>query len=165
MARGRGGGGLILSAMWHVQREIDSRYLQKAPNRTSYSWSSAVAAKRDRGAGLMATVANSIIKLKRSLSWRLQSGRTPLYIAARGSFTAIVDMIIKTARLDYPTPVGTHIRQWLQEFRLTSIAIPFTSRLVDAAFDPRLIPARGLSVFLTAFTNLEFSTMLKKHGI
>lgn len=35
-----------------------------------------------------------------------QSGRTPLYIAARGSFTAIVDMIIKTARLDYPTPVG-----------------------------------------------------------
>ncbi|OAD61080.1 Ankyrin repeat and death domain-containing protein 1A [Eufriesea mexicana] len=33
-----------------------------------------------------------------------QSGRRPLYIAARGSFTAIVDMIIKTARLDYPTP-------------------------------------------------------------
>ncbi|XP_046401175.1 ankyrin repeat and death domain-containing protein 1A-like isoform X2 [Ischnura elegans] len=29
-------------------------------------------------------------------------GKTPLYIAARGSFTAIVDMIIKTARLDYP---------------------------------------------------------------
>jgi len=28
-----------------------------------------------------------------------------LYIAARGSFTAIVDMIIKTARLDYPAPV------------------------------------------------------------
>jgi len=41
-----------------------------------------------------------------SLSRRLQSGRTPLYIAARGSFTAIVDMIIKTARLDYPIPVG-----------------------------------------------------------
>lgn len=36
-----------------------------------------------------------------------QSGRTPLYIAARGSFTAIVDMIIKTARLDYPTPVSS----------------------------------------------------------
>lgn len=33
---------------------------------------------------------------------REQGGRTPLYIAARGSFTAIVDMIIKTARLDYP---------------------------------------------------------------
>ncbi|KAG8223082.1 hypothetical protein J437_LFUL002030 [Ladona fulva] len=32
----------------------------------------------------------------------LQGGKTPLYIAARGSFTAIVDMIIKTARLDYP---------------------------------------------------------------
>lgn len=32
-----------------------------------------------------------------------QGGRTPLYIAARGSFTTIVDMIIKTARLDYPT--------------------------------------------------------------
>jgi hypothetical protein len=42
-----------------------------------------------------------------SLSRHLQSGRTPLYIAARGSFTAIVDMIIKTARLDYPIPVGT----------------------------------------------------------
>ncbi|KAF0685235.1 Uncharacterized protein FWK35_00037574, partial [Aphis craccivora] len=28
-------------------------------------------------------------------------GKTPLYIAARGSFTAIVDMIIKTARLEY----------------------------------------------------------------
>lgn len=35
----------------------------------------------------------------------LQGGKTPLYIAARGSFTAIVDMIIKTARLDYPAPV------------------------------------------------------------
>ncbi|XP_076388741.1 uncharacterized protein LOC100882118 isoform X2 [Megachile rotundata] len=43
-------------------------------------------------------------KLKQSCSKCSQSGRTPLYIAARGSFTAIVDMIIKTARLDYPTP-------------------------------------------------------------
>ncbi|KZC10409.1 Ankyrin repeat and death domain-containing protein 1A, partial [Dufourea novaeangliae] len=49
--------------------------------------------------------------IKRNQSRRLfvpymftQSGRTPLYIAARGSFTAIVDMIIKTARLDYPAP-------------------------------------------------------------
>nr|XP_012142859.1 PREDICTED: ankyrin repeat and death domain-containing protein 1A-like isoform X4 [Megachile rotundata] len=39
-----------------------------------------------------------------NIEQREQSGRTPLYIAARGSFTAIVDMIIKTARLDYPTP-------------------------------------------------------------
>lgn len=38
---------------------------------------------------------------------REQGGRTPLYIAARGSFTAIVDMIIKTARLDYPGHVRT----------------------------------------------------------
>jgi ankyrin repeat protein len=38
---------------------------------------------------------------------REQGGRTPLYIAARGSFTAIVDMIIKTARLDYPAHVST----------------------------------------------------------
>lgn len=37
---------------------------------------------------------------------REQGGRTPLYIAARGSFTAIVDMIIKTARLDYPAHVS-----------------------------------------------------------
>ncbi|PBC28819.1 Ankyrin repeat and death domain-containing protein [Apis cerana cerana] len=44
------------------------------------------------------------LELKRSLSGCSQSGKTPLYIAARGSFTAIVDMIIKTARLDYPTP-------------------------------------------------------------
>ncbi|GLH07996.1 Tankyrase-like Protein [Gryllus bimaculatus] len=35
-----------------------------------------------------------------------QGGKTPLYIAARGSFTAIVDMIIRTARLDYPQPDG-----------------------------------------------------------
>ncbi|XP_078053518.1 uncharacterized protein LOC144478972 isoform X1 [Augochlora pura] len=39
-----------------------------------------------------------------NIEQREQSGRTPLYIAARGSFTAIVDMIIKTARLDYPAP-------------------------------------------------------------
>ncbi|XP_026465018.1 ankyrin repeat and death domain-containing protein 1A-like [Ctenocephalides felis] len=29
--------------------------------------------------------------------------RSPMFLAARGSFTAIVDMIIQTARLDYPT--------------------------------------------------------------
>lgn len=40
-----------------------------------------------------------------NIEQREQGGRTPLYIAARGSFTAIVDMIIKTARLDYPTQV------------------------------------------------------------
>jgi len=34
-----------------------------------------------------------------------QGGKTPLYIAARGSFTAIVDMIIKTARLEYTPKV------------------------------------------------------------
>ncbi|CAD1477800.1 unnamed protein product, partial [Heterotrigona itama] len=44
-------------------------------------------------------------RLSRPLVWICsQGGKTPLYIAARGSFTAIVDMIIKTARLDYPTP-------------------------------------------------------------
>ncbi|CAK9827321.1 Ankyrin repeat and death domain-containing protein 1A [Anthophora retusa] len=47
---------------------------------------------------------NSPNKVKAKLPGCSQSGRTPLYIAARGSFTAIVDMIIKTARLDYPTP-------------------------------------------------------------
>lgn len=31
--------------------------------------------------------------------------RSPMFLAARGSFTAIVDMIIQTARLDYPTKV------------------------------------------------------------
>lgn len=35
----------------------------------------------------------------------MQGGKTPLYIAARGSFTAIVDMIIKTARLEYTPKV------------------------------------------------------------
>lgn len=35
----------------------------------------------------------------------IQGGKTPLYIAARGSFTAIVDMIIKTARLEYTPKV------------------------------------------------------------
>ncbi|KOX69279.1 Ankyrin repeat and death domain-containing protein 1A [Melipona quadrifasciata] len=43
-------------------------------------------------------------QVKTKLSRCSQGGKTPLYIAARGSFTAIVDMIIKTARLDYPTP-------------------------------------------------------------
>lgn len=41
-----------------------------------------------------------------NIEQREQGGRTPLYIAARGSFTAIVDMIIKTARLDYPSHVS-----------------------------------------------------------
>jgi len=36
----------------------------------------------------------------------IQGGKTPLYIAARGSFTAIVDMIIKTARLEYTPKVN-----------------------------------------------------------
>lgn len=49
---------------------------------------------------------NKVNKVKTKLPGCSQSGRTPLYIAARGSFTAIVDMIIKIARLDYPTPVG-----------------------------------------------------------
>lgn len=39
----------------------------------------------------------------------IQGGKTPLYIAARGSFTAIVDMIIKTARLEYKPKVGAWI--------------------------------------------------------
>lgn len=42
-----------------------------------------------------------------NIEQREQGGRTPLYIAARGSFTAIVDMIIKTARLDYPIQVSS----------------------------------------------------------
>ncbi|KOC66568.1 Ankyrin repeat and death domain-containing protein 1A [Habropoda laboriosa] len=61
------------------------------------------------------------------------SGRTPLYIAARGSFTAIVDMIIKTARLDYPTPEDSTFdkeirdltparRRWREGFRGESIS-------------------------------------------
>lgn len=41
-----------------------------------------------------------------NIEQREQSGKTPLYVAARGSFTAIVDMIIKTARLDYPEQVS-----------------------------------------------------------
>lgn len=41
-----------------------------------------------------------------NIEQREQSGKTPLYVAARGSFTAIVDMIIKTARLDYPAHVS-----------------------------------------------------------
>lgn len=46
-----------------------------------------------------------------NIEQREQGGRTPLYIAARGSFTAIVDMIIKTARLDYPPHVSLVIRK------------------------------------------------------
>ncbi|XP_065215525.1 ankyrin repeat and death domain-containing protein 1A-like isoform X3 [Planococcus citri] len=38
-----------------------------------------------------------------NIQQREQGGKTPLYIAARGSFTAIVDMIIRTARLEYPS--------------------------------------------------------------
>lgn len=45
-----------------------------------------------------------------NIEQREQGGRTPLYIAARGSFTAIVDMIIKTARLDYPAHVSFRAR-------------------------------------------------------
>lgn len=41
-----------------------------------------------------------------NLEQRERGGKTPLYVAALGSFTAIVDMIIKTARLDFPTQVG-----------------------------------------------------------
>lgn len=40
-----------------------------------------------------------------NIDQREQGGKTPLYIAAMGSFTAIVDMIIKTARLDDPSEV------------------------------------------------------------
>lgn len=36
-------------------------------------------------------------------------GGSPLLAAARGSFTAIVDMIIKTARLDYTPDVRLNI--------------------------------------------------------
>lgn len=43
-----------------------------------------------------------------NIEQREQGGKTPLYIAARGSFTAIVDMIIKTARLDYPAQVKNY---------------------------------------------------------
>jgi hypothetical protein len=36
----------------------------------------------------------------------IKEGKTPLNIAARGSFTGIVDMIIQTARLEYPKTVS-----------------------------------------------------------
>ncbi|XP_029036122.1 uncharacterized protein LOC117603560 isoform X2 [Osmia lignaria lignaria] len=50
-----------------------------------------------------------------NIEQREQSGRTPLYIAARGSFTAIVDMIIKTARLDYPTPEDSTVEKEIRD--------------------------------------------------
>jgi len=74
-----------------VPREINSRYLQKASNRTLFLIQRA------------AVNVTGIDGNRRKLSNKV---KTPLYIAARGSFTAIVDMIIKTARLDYPIPVG-----------------------------------------------------------
>lgn len=51
-----------------------------------------------------------------NIEQREQGGRTPLYIAARGSFTAIVDMIIKTARLDYPIQVRYKKKHRLRVF-------------------------------------------------
>lgn len=53
---------------------------------------------------------------------REQGGRTPLYIAARGSFTAIVDMIIKTARLDYPAHVRISFRVFFRKSAFPSSA-------------------------------------------
>lgn len=43
------------------------------------------------------------------------AGGSPLLAAARGSFTAIVDMIIKTARLDYPPDVSVSSVQSIEE--------------------------------------------------
>lgn len=51
-------------------------------------------------------ICKTLLQAGANIEQREQGGKTPLYIAARGSFTAIVDMIIKTARLDYPTQVS-----------------------------------------------------------
>lgn len=49
----------------------------------------------------------SMVQRPQKSLFQLQGGKTALYIAARGSFTAIVDMIIKTSRLDYPVQVSS----------------------------------------------------------
>ncbi|XP_015126168.1 ankyrin repeat and death domain-containing protein 1A [Diachasma alloeum] len=59
-----------------------------------------------------------------------KSGKTPLYIAAGGSFTAIVDMIIKTARLEYLEDQGSEkngdlipvSRRWREEARRSTVS-------------------------------------------
>lgn len=61
---------------------------------------------------------------------REQGGRTPLYIAARGSFTAIVDMIIKTARLDYPSHVSENLLIHTLYFLLHLITYLYTRILI-----------------------------------
>lgn len=63
-----------------------------------------------------------------------QGGKTPLYIAARGSFTAIVDMIIKTARLEYTPKVRTYM-SWKNKYNIImrSFYLQVTSKSLIAA--------------------------------
>jgi len=59
----------------------------------------------------------------------MQGGKTPLYIAARGSFTAIVDMIIKTARLEYTPKVRIIFHELINKnVKIRSIYLHVTAK-------------------------------------